>query len=130
MTSQRPDTVVLYYLATPLFGVADLGFDVPVRLSTVLPHNARLAYYAAVFLLGVLCLLRRGATPWVGMLESSGNLLILLLGILLPVWNLPLAVAGGGAPDMGFSAWNLGNALVAGLALTMSFHGHQARASA
>lgn len=85
----KPDSVVLYYLATPAFAVADLGFHGPFRVSQVLPPEARTAYYAGLFGLGLLCLSRRGATPWVGTLESSGNLLILLLGILLPIWNLP-----------------------------------------
>ncbi|HSG08584.1 MAG TPA: hypothetical protein VLA36_09505 [Longimicrobiales bacterium] len=123
---RTPDGVVLYYLATPLFGVADLVFHAPVRLSSVLPEDARLAYYAAVFFLGVICLLRSGATPWVGMLESSGNLLILLLAILLPIWNLPLILAEGGDAELGLTAWSLANALVCGTALTVSFHRHRA----
>jgi len=126
---RRPDNVVLYYLATPLFAVADLTFHAPVRVSAVLPGDARVAYYGAVFFLGVLCLVRAGATPWVGMLESSANLLILLLGILLPVWNLPMAVLEGGSLDAGLSGWSLGNALVAGVALITSFHRHRAAAT-
>lgn len=128
MTSTRPDGVVLYYLATPLFGVADLVFHAPLRVAEVLPADARVVYYATVFLLGLVCLARPGATPWVGMLESSGNLLVLLLAILLPIWNLPDLVSGGAPVSTGFSAWSVVNALLSGGALTASFHRHRGRA--
>ena len=125
MPSTRPDGVVLYYLATPLFGVADLVFHAPLRVSAVLPPGSRVAYYAAVFLAGLLCLRRAGATPWVGMLESSGNLLILLLSILLPIWNLPDLLMQGAPVSSGFSEWSVVNALLSGGALTVSFHRHR-----
>lgn len=128
MAATRPDGVVLYYLATPLFGVADLAFHAPLRVAAVMPPEWRVAYYGGVFLAGVLCLVRPRATPWVGMLESSGNLLILLLGILLPVWNTALAVGGGAPLAPVLTGWSLGNAALAGSALTLSFHRHQAQA--
>jgi hypothetical protein len=126
----RPSGLVLYYLASPLFGVADLAFHAPLRVSLVLPVNARVGYYAAVFLLGVLCLLRPGATPWVGMVESAGNLLILMLGILLPIWSLasdPSTVAGG---VVGLNGWGAANALLAGGMLTLAFRSHHRQALA
>ena len=118
-----------YYLATPAFAVADLGFGAPVRLAQVVPPGGRLAYYAAVFALGFLCVARPRAAPWIGMLESSANLLILLLGILLPIWSLSDAVLSG-TPFVagGLTPTGAVNALVSGGALTLSFRRNQATA--
>lgn len=115
-----------YYLATPVFAVADLGFGVPVRLATVLPEGGRLAYYAAAFGLGFLCRARPGATSWVGILESSSNLTVLLLSILLPIWSLPLEATAEMSAQVGLTPAAAANALLSGLALTASFRRHEA----
>lgn len=120
--------VVGYYLATPVFAVADLGFGVPVRVADVLPLAPRAAYYAVVFAFGFLCAARPRVAPWVGMAESATNLLILLLSILLPIWSLGEAVVGGGAPQVGLDAAAGANALLSGTALVVSFHRHEAAA--
>lgn len=120
--------VTRYYLATPLFAVADLGFGVPVRVATVLPEGGRLAYYGAAFALGFLCRARPGATPWVGMLESAANLTVLLLSILLPIWSLPDALATGAPLQAGLTPAAGANALLSGLALVASFHRNEAAA--
>lgn len=117
-----------YYLATPAFAVADLGFGAPVRLAQVVPPGGRLAYYAAVFALGFLCVARPRSAPWIGMLESSTNLFILLLGILLPIWSLSDAVLSGVPLAAGLTPTGAVNALVSGGALTVSFRRHQAAA--
>ncbi len=121
--------IVAYYLATPAFAVADLVFGVPVRLAGVADATHRLAYYVVVFALGVLCRLRPGATPFVGMAESTANLLILLLSILLPIWSLPDAVLAGAPLGAGLMGMALGNALLSGTALVVSFHRSQAAAA-
>ena len=131
MASRRYDLsrwVTGYLLATPLFAALDLGLGVPVRVATILPESGRLAYYAGVFALGVLCRARPGATPWVGMLESAGNLTLLLLSILLPIWSLPDAVASGASFPVGLTPAGAGNALLAGTALVASFQKHEAAA--
>jgi hypothetical protein len=127
---RRVGLVVGYYLATPAFAVADLYFGVPVRVAGVLPTGPRVAYYAVVFSLGLLCLRQPRATPWVGMLESSANLLVLLLSILLPIWALPDAVMSGGPITGGLTPAGAMNALLSGAALTLSFRRHEARAAA
>lgn len=115
-----------YYLATPIFAVVDAAAGAPVRVSGFLPGWGRAAYYAALLVLGLLCRARPAAAPWVGMAESSVNLLLLLLGILLPVWSMTDAVlAGGPMEGAGLTPLAAGNALLAGGALVVSFHRHQ-----
>ena len=117
-----------YYLATPLFAVADLGFGLPVRVAGILPEPGRLAYYGAAFALGLLCRARPVATPWVGMLESAANLTLLLLSILIPIWTLPDAVLSGAPLQAGLTPAAAANALLAGSALTVSFRRNEADA--
>lgn len=117
--------VVGYYLATPFFAAVDLAVGAPVRVSGVLPGGGRAAYYAVLLVLGLLCRARPGATPWVGMAESSVNLLLLLLGILLPIWSMTDAVLAGGPMAGGLTPATAANALLAGGALVVSFHRHQ-----
>lgn len=114
-----------YYLATPVFAVADLGFGYPVRVATVLSSGSRLAYYAAVFALGLLCRARPAATPWVGMLESAGNLLLLFLSILLPIWSLAADPMVGSTGGVGLTPEGAVNALLSGSAMILSFHRSQ-----
>ncbi len=114
-----------YYLATPIFAVADLGFGVPVRVATVLPEGSRLAYYAAAFALGLMCRARPAATPWVGMLESTTNLLILFLSILLPIWGAADALATGAPVAAGFTPLSAANAFISGSAMILSFRKSQ-----
>lgn len=120
--------VVGYYLATPVFAVADVGMGLPVRVADVLPLAPRLGYYGVVFALGLLCAARPRAVPWVGMGESVTNLVILLLSILLPIWSSFETVAAGGGMTGGLDASGAANALLSGTALVMSFHRHQATA--
>jgi hypothetical protein len=121
--------IVAYYLATPAFAVADLVFGVPVRLAGIADAAHRLVYYVVVFSLGILCRLRPTTAPFVGMAESTVNLLVLLLSILLPIWSLPDAVLSGAPLDGGLTGMALGNALLSGTALVVSFHRSQAAAA-
>ena len=114
-----------YYLATPVFAVADLGFGVPVRVAAVLPESSRVAYYAAAFALGLVCRARPVATPWVGMLESATNLLILFLSILLPIWGAADALATGTPLEVGFTPASAANAFISGSAMILSFRRSQ-----
>jgi hypothetical protein len=116
------DLVTAYYLATPLFAVLDGVAGVPIRVSALQSPAHRFAYYGVVFLLGMLCRARPRFAPWVGMLESSANLFLLLLGILLPIWSLPDAVAAGGSLQAGLDGMSAANALLVGGMLVLAFH--------
>jgi len=121
------DPLVGYYLATPLFAVADLGFGVSIRVAGLDEPWHRGLYYAAAFGCGALCRLHPPATPWVGMGESSASLLLLLLSILLPIWAMPDAVMSGGEIALPYDMASLGNALICGTALVAAFHRSRAR---
>ena len=129
MPRRSSNLVVLYYLVTPAFAVADLVFHAPVRVAGLSDPAYRLAYYAVVFALGLLCRAQPGATPFVGIAESTVNLLLLFLGILLPIWSLPDQLLSGAPVDAGFSTIKLANALLCGTVLVVSFHRHQAAAA-
>lgn len=112
----------LYYLSTPLFAVLDFAWDVPVRVAGLGAPWQRGAYYLVLVLLGVLCRARPRAGPWVGMAESSVNLVLLLLAILLPIWSMPDAVLTGVTPAPVMGGVGLANAFLSGLVLVASFH--------
>lgn len=118
-----------YYLATPAFAVADVVFGAPIRVAGLSVPGHRMAYYAAAFALGIVCRLRPRSTPFIGMAESSTNLLLLLLGILMPIWSLPDAALAGAPLDVGLSGTELVNALLSGTALISSFHRSQSAAA-
>ncbi len=116
------DLLTAYYLATPVFVVLDVVAGAPIRVSALHSPAHRFVYYGVVFLLGMLCRTRPRVAPWVGMLESSTNLFLLLLGILLPIWSLPDAVAAGGSLQAGLDGMSAANALLVGGMLVLAFH--------
>jgi hypothetical protein len=119
------DVLVGYYLLTPVFALADVLAGISVRVAGLGAGGPRAVYYAVAFALGLFCRWKPTATPWVGMLESSGNLLLLLLSILLPIWTLPEVVLAGGEATAGLDTSGMVNALLAGAALVVSFHRHR-----
>ena len=56
------------------------------------------------------------------MLESSVNLLLVLLSILLPVWGMTDQVIAGAQVRLPFGAWTFPNAVLSGLVLIFTFH--------
>lgn len=129
MSPLRADRLVLgYYLATPVFAAADLLFDVPIRLATVVPVPGRIVWYLVAFALGLLVAARPGAGPWVGMIESAANLFVLLLSILLPIWSVVETADTTAAAGIGLEGTGLLNAVLSGLALVVSFQRSRAAA--
>lgn len=118
-----------YYLATPLFALLDLGAGVSVRAAAIEGTAPRVAYYAVLVVLGVLCRIRPSVAPWIGMGESSLNLLLLILAVLLPIWGASDAVLAGGAltgPEMIMERTM--NLAIGGTVLVVSFHRSERRA--
>lgn len=113
-----------YYLATPLFAVLDLGAGWPVRVAGLGDPVHRALYYLAVTALGVAVARWPWAAPWAGMAESSTNLLLLCLSVLLPVWSLPDQVLAGGSPAVA-GAPALVNVALSGTVLVVAFHRHR-----
>lgn len=80
--------IVVYYLATPLFALADaLGWG-PLRVAGITDPTVRWVYYGVLFALGwVVRRFPRGAGP-VALAEGTANLILLFLSVLGPVWGL------------------------------------------
>jgi len=89
----------LYYAATPLFAVADFAFGANVRAAALAGHTGlRAGYYAT-------CLGCAGLLSWkpawseaVGLVESSTNLVLLVLSVLAPYYALIEQLAAGNFP--------------------------------
>lgn len=120
--------VTIYYLATPLFALADFALGLPVRVAGLESPGHRVVYYLVLMACGLLCRVRPATVPWVGMFESAGNVTLLMISILLPVWTLPEAFAAGEALVGPFDGTSLTNVLLSGTALLVSFYRHQAHA--
>lgn len=120
--------LTLYFLATPLFALVDVGWNVPVRVAGLEDEGARWAYYAGLMALGVVCRRWPSSVPWVGMGESVANLVLLLLSVLLPIWSAPDVILAGGEPTGLLDTAALGNVAVSGTALIASFHRHRTTA--
>ena len=76
-----------FYLFTPAFAILDWVWGVPARAAGIPSPTWRAAYY--VLLMGCWALCRRvpSSGPFVGIVESSVNLFLLFLAVLLPIWN-------------------------------------------
>jgi hypothetical protein len=82
-----------YYWATLLFVVLDGAFGANVRAAGLAEHpDLRVAYYALCLGCAVVAHLRPSVAGLVGLAESSGNLVILILSILLPYWAVTDAI--------------------------------------
>ena len=120
--------IAAYLLATPAFVVADVAFDMPFRVAALADSNLRFLYYAGAMLCGALTYVRPAAAPWIGMGESATNLLILMLSILLPIWDMPDAILSGGRLEGPFDQTSLLNVLLSGSVLLYGYYRYQAAA--
>ena len=82
-----------YYLGTPVFIIADLAFNAPIRVSFV---------------------------------ESSINLLLLILSVMIPIYNVAEAAAVGGEIVVPYTAYTMINVLICGSVLVLTFHRSEA----
>ena len=104
-----------YLLATPVFLIVDVVFDVPFRVAMIEGSDFRFLYYAGATLLGVASRLRPALA------ESSVNPLFLFLSILLPIWNMPDAVLSGSSVEGPLDMTGLSNAVLSGSVLLYRF---------
>ena len=124
--SGRARLVRLYFGLTPVFALLDVAFGASVRATGIADQGWRLAYYAFVFACWFLMRRRPTWTPALGIAESSVNLLLLLLSVMLPIYALPEAIAAGADVALPFGPARLANLLLSGTVLILSFHRHQA----
>lgn len=125
-TSRGTGLMQAYYLATPLFFVADLAFSLPIRVAALADPGLRYLYYAFALGCGVAARARPRAAPYLGLAESSLNILLLILAIMLPILQLPDRVFAGEPMVAPLSGLTLANFILSGTVLVAAFHVHQA----
>ncbi|NNF27922.1 MAG: hypothetical protein HKN73_11925 [Gemmatimonadetes bacterium] len=76
-----------FYLVTPAFALVDWVWGVPARAAGIPSPTWRAGYYALLMGCWLLCRKAPEAGPFVGIVESSVNLLLLFLAVLLPIWS-------------------------------------------
>ena len=115
--SGRAGLFTVYYLATPFFVVADALFGVNIRIAALPDAGSRTAYYVFAFACGLLCHWRPRIAPVIGVFESSLNVLLLVLSVMLPLFELQEAVFTDEPWVTPFSAMSLGNFILSGTVL-------------
>jgi len=112
-----------YYLGSPIFFLVSLFWSFELRTTFLTDPFHRLAYYALISGLGLLTYFRLGAGPWVALGESSLNLVLLILGILLPIYRLADQAASGQPFTLPYSAGEvLLNGALAGTFFIVGFY--------
>lgn len=73
-----------YYLGTPVFFLADVLFGVNVRVAFLDQWPAgKTAYYIFAFILGLIAWRRPEWTAQIGLLESGGNVALLIVSVMM-----------------------------------------------
>jgi uncharacterized Tic20 family protein len=119
--------IQVYYLATPVFFLADLLFNASIRVSFIESASMRYAYYGFCLFCGLVSYLLPPFASLVGLFESSLNILLLVLGIMVPIHVLPGQVLEGQPGGVAFTGRSILNFGLSATILTISF---QARLTA
>ena len=115
-----------YLLGTPLFLMMDLLFDAPIRVAALQDTNTRFAYYGIAFGCGMICRARPRLAPWIGIGESGFSILLLILAIMLPIWDMADAALADQPLVNPFDTMYLANFVLSGAMLLIAFYGSQA----
>ena len=84
-----PNLVAIYYWLTPAFWALDVFFGANFRTAAFEGHSGwKAAYYLFCLGCGVALWLRPAWTRLVGLTESSLNILVLILGVMVPYFQL------------------------------------------
>lgn len=121
-----------YYLATPLFVLADAAWGLNVRVAGLEGHPGwKYAYYALCLVSGVLTIARPHLASMVGLAESAGNLCLLIVGVWLSYYGMVDAILTGQPVTNPFTPERITNLLFSGIVFGVSYHRnplwHQAR---
>ena len=113
-----------YYLSTPLFVLADSLLGLDFRVSGLHAPGYRHGYYGFCMLCALLLWYRPRLSPLVGMGESSVNLAILMLSVMLPILRPDLE---GSGTYIGLQGGNIINFILTGGVLLAAFYSAQRR---
>jgi hypothetical protein len=112
-----------YYLASPLFWLLGLWWGMEIRVTFLPDPGPRFLYYLGLSGLGLLAHFRPRSAPWVALGESSLNLLLIMLWILLPVYSLSENLMGPEATGVPYTPGQvLVNGLLAGSFFLLGFY--------
>jgi hypothetical protein len=112
-----------YYLASPLFFLFGLWWGMEIRVTFLPDPGVRFAYYVLLSGLGLLIHFKPGTAPWVALGESSFNLLLIMLWILVPIYGMDEMVADGGPVGLPYTPNQLlVNGLMAGSFFLLGFY--------
>jgi hypothetical protein len=117
----------LFYLATPAFVLLDWLVGVPARAAGIPDPAWRAAYYGMLMGCWLLCRTVPVSAPFVGLAESSVNLLLLLLSVLLPIWSYGEQAMAGAAPGGVLAPGALWNVAISGPILVLSIQANERR---
>ena len=110
----------IYYLATPVFFILYYFFDINLRLSIPGANDYWLyLYYLVVFIASFIVFKNITAGALFSLIESSINIFLLMLSVLMPVLNFGLDPENS---SIGFGLPELIHFLFAGSILLQSFY--------
>jgi hypothetical protein len=122
--ARRARLLSLYYLATPAFLLGDLGLGLNLRIGYLNAYpGLKYLYYGGCFLVGLLSL-RRSATflAAASLVETTLNISLLILSVMIPVLQFPMAILAGETPCLPFSPLFFCNFGVAGTFFLVAFY--------
>jgi hypothetical protein len=120
--SDRPTLTAAYYLATPAFALCDWIFHWNVRVAALDGRpGLKNSYYAVCTAAGVLTYWRPSLSRVVGRVESSVNILLLVLGVMLPYYSL-IGSFNGEQAFMPFTPARVLNFLISGFIWVRVFY--------
>jgi len=119
---KKNELIRLYYFITPLFFAMDLLFGVNFRI-TIPGSEGNTFYYlyiAVCFILGSFVFKSPSASSLFGLAESSINILLLILSVMLPIYSLAENLET--MNSFSFGTEDVIHFLIAGSVLMLSFH--------
>jgi hypothetical protein len=114
---KRRPLISLYYLGTPVFFLIDWLLGASVRVAALDGQPVlKYAYYLVCTIGGVAMLRRPAWADKFGLVESTFNILLLVLGVLTPIYRTIDALARQEAPTAVYSPGLVANfVIVAGM---------------
>ena len=110
-------------MASPIFFLVGLWWGFEVRVTFLPDPGKRFLYYVLLSGLGLLSHFKPKSAPWVALTESSVNLILIFLWILLPIYALAEAAGEGGPLGVPYTSTEvLVNGLLAGGFFVLGFY--------
>jgi hypothetical protein len=117
-----PTTILrFYYYITPIFYLLDSTWGQVFRIAGFGDPIHRLYYYGFCLLCGMVCNLKSSSSALIAIFESSVNMLVLLLSVMIPIISVGNHIDGN-LNSIGLAGQRLFNFLLTGSILICSFY--------